>query len=297
MATTQGIDISNYQGDIGPLPANIAFVIIKVTEGTTYVNPYWQQQRDQVRSQGKLPLYYHFLDDVTNAVAEADHAAAVLGDSWQAGEGAAVDWEVGAYSAVVDAGVADFIKEFRDKTTVLDMLYSNNARIVAGPWTQTRATGAGLWDAAWGGNVPDGTPWPFVAIWQSSDSGKVSGVTGDVDTDVAMMDEAHLKLYGWKVPSPAPAAATPPPPTPPAPEPTPAPTPPVSTTTGGQGKAIDIVVTTTPPAPQTVTYTVPPTANSTTTVVTPTLTPQPVAVVTKLSLWQRFVNLIKWIFS
>lgn len=247
MATIQGLDISNYQGDIGTLPANIAFVIIKVTEGVDYVNPYWQQQRDQVRSQGKLPLYYHFLDDFNNAKAEADHAAAVIGNSWQAGEGAAVDWETGSYSDAVDAGVALFINAFKGQTAVLDMLYSNDGRIEAGPWTQTRATGAGLWDAAWGSTLPAGGDWPFVAIWQNSDNGKVQGVTGDVDTDIAEMDESHLKLYGYQ-PLAAPPPVPAPTPTPPvvAPAPTPAPATPPATTSGGT--AIDVVVKQTPPS-------------------------------------------------
>lgn len=194
MATIKGIDISSWQGNIGDLGADIDFVIIKASQGTGYQSPTLAEQRDVARRDGKIVGYYHFAD-MTDAVAEADHFVAAVG-TLQPGEFLALDWEVGGYSNSVDAWCASFISRVHQRTGVIPMLYSNRARIVAGSWEQTRAQNAGLWEAAWGGQLPDGTPWPFVAIWQNSDHGSVQGVAGAVDTDIFEGDRDTLKKYG-----------------------------------------------------------------------------------------------------
>lgn len=222
MPQIKGIDISSYQGNISDLGSDIDFVVIKASEGTTYLNPNLAEQRDTARRDGKLVGYYHFAD-LSDAVAEAKHFVAAAG-TLQPGEFLALDWEVGNYSDAIDQWAATFIQTVHGLTGVVPLLYSNEARIAAGTWPLTRATNAGLWEAAWGNTAPSATPWPFVAIWQNADNGSEQGVTGAVDTDIALMDRAHLALYGAGGSISAAPIVTPPAPQP-APAPAPAPTP------------------------------------------------------------------------
>jgi lysozyme len=194
MTQIKGIDISSYQGNITDLGQDIDFVIIKASEGTSYQNPFLGEQRDTARRDGKIVGFYHFAD-LTDATAEADHFLAAVG-TLQPGEFLAVDWETGGYTAAVDAWSATFINRVHAKTGVVPLLYSNAARINSGTWPLTRATNAGLWEAAYQGVQPSASPWPFAAIWQNSSTGSEQGVAGNVDTDIFFGDRDQLKRYG-----------------------------------------------------------------------------------------------------
>ncbi len=194
MTQIKGIDISSYQGNITDLGSDVEFVIIKASEGTTYVNPFLAEQRNTARKDGKLCGYYHFTD-LGDPIAEADHFIAAVG-TLQQGEFLALDWETGGYSPAIDAWVATFVQHTHSRTGVIPLLYSNQARIAAGAWTLTKAQNTGLWEAAWGGSAPASSPWPFLAIWQNSDAGSEQGIAGRVDTDVFLGDRKTLEKYG-----------------------------------------------------------------------------------------------------
>ena len=48
------------------------FVIVKATEGTSYINPYFREWADQVLDSGKQLGLYHFATDAASAKAQAD---------------------------------------------------------------------------------------------------------------------------------------------------------------------------------------------------------------------------------
>lgn len=199
MTTLKFIDISSHQGTIGTLGSDLTGVIIKATEGTSYVNPDLAEQVATARQDGKLIGFYHF-SDVSDAAAEAKHFTDTIQQYIQPGDFAALDWETGSYSDAIDQWCATFITDVDAVYGFVPMLYSNAARINAGAssWPKTRATNAGLWEAAWGSSQPSASPWPFVAIWQNSDNGSEQGVNGAVDTDIVLMDVTALQKYGYK---------------------------------------------------------------------------------------------------
>lgn len=71
-----GIDISSAQAgmDLGRVFAesDTDFVIVKVSQGTTYINPYWREWADEVLDSGKLLGLYHYANGY-NAYAEAEY--------------------------------------------------------------------------------------------------------------------------------------------------------------------------------------------------------------------------------
>ncbi|WP_225840684.1 glycoside hydrolase family 25 protein, partial [Streptomyces sp. NK08204] len=63
---------------------------IKVTEGTSYINPKWQAQRDHARKAGLAVGYYHYAHGLRN-IAEADFLLSKV--TLAKGEMLAFDWE------------------------------------------------------------------------------------------------------------------------------------------------------------------------------------------------------------
>ncbi|MFI9202687.1 glycoside hydrolase family 25 protein [Streptomyces sp. NPDC053048] len=55
-----GIDVSSHNSESYPLEG-FDFVIVKVTEGTSYTNPKWVVQRDRARRAGLVLGYYHYV--------------------------------------------------------------------------------------------------------------------------------------------------------------------------------------------------------------------------------------------
>ena len=69
-----GIDISKYQQGIDHSAikaAGISLVCIQVTEGTSYINPSWQQHYQEAKAQGLNIGFYHFFTPGVDAAAQA----------------------------------------------------------------------------------------------------------------------------------------------------------------------------------------------------------------------------------
>ena len=94
-----GIDISNYQSGIDTANISADFVIVKATEGTTYLSPSFKTQADAVLSSGKLLGIYHFARTGSTALAQAEYFVKTVKDYL----GKAVlflDWENTSYSDI-----------------------------------------------------------------------------------------------------------------------------------------------------------------------------------------------------
>jgi hypothetical protein len=193
--TVKGIDIASYQG-ADYSTAGLAFVVVKATEGTSYINPKHNAQIATGRAAGLVVGHYHFVrpgDIVAQAAYFLAHAAPKTGDVL------VLDWEDhGVSSADKDT----FIKAIRTAAPHHRVLLYCNRDF----WL-TRDTsgfcGDGLWIADPG--APAGHPrveHPWV-MHQYSEA-------GGVDRDVASFANAAA-LRTWaakdtKPPAPRPAA-------------------------------------------------------------------------------------------
>lgn len=106
-----GVDVSSHQTgiDFSVVPAD--FVIVKVTEGTWYVNPAWRDQVASALANGKRLALYHFADDdpIDQQIEFfLAHAADYLGrvPLWLDWEAKAVPLGPGAAQAWLDAVAA-----------------------------------------------------------------------------------------------------------------------------------------------------------------------------------------------
>lgn len=186
-----GIDISSHQGGLNIAAIWADFVIVKVTEGTTYENPYWRAQAEATLAAGKrLGLYLFANDEDPNEQARffLDRAKAYAGRAtfW-------LDWEADALNlAPSDALV--ILNQMAAETGSTPGIYLNGQGMESGDWSAI-AGRFPLWYAGgpnyasygqaysdpdvptvpyWGGNV---------LIHQYTEDGYLPGYNAHLDLD------------------------------------------------------------------------------------------------------------------
>ena len=199
-----GIDIANWQKGL-VIPKDIDFAIMKATGGTGYVDPCCDNWVQQCKKKGVLWGYYHFACDGYNPDPEAEAIFFYRNTKNYTTEGIPIldiederidDW--GSYAQ-------RFIDKYHACSGVWPMVYTSAScltRFFGYPLVDL----CGLWIAGYPdsrirglGDIPnfpyDVSPWAFAAIWQYSANGRISDYDGDLDINVAFMDEKAWKLY------------------------------------------------------------------------------------------------------
>jgi GH25 family lysozyme M1 (1,4-beta-N-acetylmuramidase) len=209
--TIFGCDFSSFQGnpDWAAVDSETAFGWEKATQGTWYVNPYWNGPKGHNKAamerrksvSGFIPGVYHFLE-AGHAAAQADFFASHAGnlDGW----GIMVDVEPTATSRPALADAKEFVSRCREhyphhpvtgyipkwywgnqETTFVDVLFAS--RYVTGTGTPRQLYAkvtSSMWDA-YGGKKP--------ALLQFTDQAEVSGVGGLVDCSAFRGTPAELR--------------------------------------------------------------------------------------------------------
>lgn len=174
------IDVSNHQGTINWDHADPAIdgAYIKVTEGTGYVDPYWQTNHAGVVAGGKPVGAYHFADGA-NPIDEANHFAdQCLRATWQLDP--VLDAEV---PAVGWAWVVAFRGQFRARTGVARFrVYTSTGYLIGqlNPvnWIDGHTS---IWAAHYAASI--GWSHPQLVLWQNTSAATIPGVLGSVDAD------------------------------------------------------------------------------------------------------------------
>jgi GH25 family lysozyme M1 (1,4-beta-N-acetylmuramidase) len=90
--TVKGIDVSSYQPENFDT-TGLGFVIVKRTEGTSYVNSKASAQVAHGRNAGLLIGHYHYPHIHNGAIPDADYFLAKLGSDLHPGDILVLDWE------------------------------------------------------------------------------------------------------------------------------------------------------------------------------------------------------------
>lgn len=208
-----GIDISRWQ------PANITelvdydFVIIKATEGTSYVSPTCDAQYQKAKARGKLLGVYHFasgLDPVAEANYFVDNVQGYIGEAVLV-----LDWEANAVSRGPE-WVRSFVKQVKARTQVPPIIYGSASPMGAhGIPAVAQQENCGLWVAAYPSSNPTGyRDEPQLlgsVIRQYASTGRLTGYDGNLDLNNSVLTAEQWHAYakgGRDGSSPAP---TPPP--------------------------------------------------------------------------------------
>lgn len=211
MAKIVGNDIASFQGDIdyNKYKDNSNFVLMKVTEGTGFLDPKFKRNQSEARRVGLALGYYHFAKpDLGNTPEkEAQYFLDQIGPL-QEGEVLALDYEVQFQDPIVWCKAwLDYVFQ---KTGVKPLIYMSESVVIKYDWSRISSAGYGLWIAKYLFNpTPDAAfntgKWAFAAMYQWTSGQKVPGIPVErVDGDVFFGDIATFKRYGYKAPVPVP---------------------------------------------------------------------------------------------
>ncbi|WP_328605205.1 lysozyme [Amycolatopsis sp. NBC_00345] len=186
LATTAGMDVASYQGNVDWANwwgQGKRFVWTKATESTNYTNPYFAQQYNGSYNQGFIRGAYHFATPNTaSGAAQATYFVA-HGGGWS-GDGktlpGALDMEYNPYGdtcyglsqASMGAWIRDFHDTYHAKTGRWPVIYTSTSW-----WSQCVGTSqtfgdtVPLWVARYAssvGTLPNG--WGYYTVWQYTSS-------------------------------------------------------------------------------------------------------------------------------
>lgn len=197
-----GVDVASWQAGINFVPLPADFAIIKVTGGTSYVNPNWKSQLASARAAGTRVGFYHFVRDngQTNTTSEAEaefflsHVRTMIGPK----DIVVMDWEG---NNVADTAWA---KRWLDRVAAIlarkPLVYMNKSVASSYNWTAVASAGYRLW-LAWyynndvrNGYAPPGPQptvpyWGKPVIWQYTQNGRLLHWShAAIDLNVAYVD-------------------------------------------------------------------------------------------------------------
>lgn len=182
----QGIDVSSWQGDIdfsAVKNSGIDIVYIKSSEGSNYINPYFESSYSNAKANGLKVGFYHYVTARTTqqAIEEANFFARVIrGKSPDCK--LAMDFENFGNLSIsqINEISITFLETLENVTNSEAVIYSNaySARTIF----SDSLTKYPLWVANYGVSQPEANgKWNTWVGWQYTSTGSVNGVSGYVD--------------------------------------------------------------------------------------------------------------------
>lgn len=186
-----GHDISRWQGDINVNALGSA-VIVKAggsDTGSYYVDPRYKQKAQEVRNSGRKLGHYYY-----NGWAAPTVAANRFVDNltaYQPGDPLIYDAEESRF--VSPAKVQAWVNQVRERlgSDANVYVYMSSSVTRAYNWSGVAASGVKLWVANYGpnngrqnGSGPSVGYWDRWLIWQYTSVGRVSGYSGNLDTNL-----------------------------------------------------------------------------------------------------------------
>lgn len=202
------VDEASWQEGIDNTALDCDAVIVKATQGTSYINPICDSLYQAAKSAGKLLGVYHYASG-GSATAEADFFL----DNIQGYIGEAMlvlDWESGENA---QWGNTNWCKEFCDRvyarTGINPVVYVQNSAVEQ----VANLTDNGLWIAQYADNNPMGwveSPWNTITVnhimHQYTSTGRIYGWDGPLDLSLFFGDATAWNLYagatGQPIPTP-----------------------------------------------------------------------------------------------
>jgi GH25 family lysozyme M1 (1,4-beta-N-acetylmuramidase) len=201
----KGIDISHWQDGIDLTGVPCDFVIIKATQGTSFVDECCDKFYQEAKKLGKKLGVYHFADGKSTGKQEADHF--IKNVKGYIGEAILVlDWEADALKKGT-AYAKEFLDRVFEKTGVRPLIYMSKSVCREYDWTDVVNGNYGLWMAQYANKEITGyqdKPWTDgkgmgafkkCAIHQFTSSGRLGNYSGNLDLDIAYMTAKAWDKY------------------------------------------------------------------------------------------------------
>lgn len=182
----QGIDVSSWQGSIDFAQvrnAGIDIVYMKSSEGRSYIDPYFERNYQNAKANGLKVGFYHYVTarTVEQAREQANFFASVISGK-EPDCRLAMDFESFGNLSVNQINEISkvFLETLQNATNKEVLIYSNSysARTI---FSRDLAIYP-LWVANYGVSEPGGNDkWATWVGWQYTSTGKVAGISGNVD--------------------------------------------------------------------------------------------------------------------
>lgn len=184
-----GIDVSEFQGNINwsqVKAAGKSFAIIRVSDGTGHLDPYFAQNWSGAKSAGLIRGVYQFFEPGEDAVAQANLLLQHMGAIGSGDLPPMIDVEAtgGQSPATITSKIHQWVDTVQNAT-------GRKALVYTGSWFWDPDVKSGdftsypLVDSYYCSNCcPNiASPWTKWTMWQYSSTGSVSGISGNVDLD------------------------------------------------------------------------------------------------------------------
>lgn len=210
-----GIDIASYQAGINTQGIEADFIIVKATQGASYVNPDFIRQIDGAIKGGKIVGLYHYATGI-GVTAEVDHFLRNV-NSYIGKAFLCLDWETSTAAAGMNTQFRNpgYAKQFMDvvkeRTGLTMFIYgSKDSCFNAMDWTAVAKAGYPLWGAQYKDNKTtvygyqsnpwqSSSPWGAwgnnIAIHQYTSLLRLPGYSGDLDGNICYLTADQLKEY------------------------------------------------------------------------------------------------------
>ena len=202
----KGIDISKWQQGMDLGAVDFDFVIIKATEGKSYVDAYCDSFFQQALKLGKKLGVYHFANNPQNS-AEQEANWFIENTKGYIGKAIPVlDWESKDTSNV--AWALEWLQRVEQAYGCKPMIYMSESVVNRHNWSSVVAGNYGLWvakyrdynpdynyDMSSAGSAPSVKYWSTIAMWQWTSCGRLNGYNGNLDCDIFYGDSAAWDAY------------------------------------------------------------------------------------------------------
>lgn len=202
----KGIDISNHQRGLDLSKIDCDFVIIKATEGKSYVDKSCDGFFQQALSLGKKLGVYHFANNSDNtAQQEADwfinNTHGYIGKAIPV-----LDWEDNITDDV--SWALEWLQRVEQVYGCKPLIYMSESVVNRHDWSPVANANYGIWvakyrdnlpdynyDMSKAGNMPSIKYWSTMALWQWTSTGRLNGWNGNLDCNVFYGDATAWDKY------------------------------------------------------------------------------------------------------
>lgn len=209
MATLRVIDIASHQGNVNQKAIDFDAVIIKATEGKTYINPYCDSEFQEAYKIGKKLGVYHFARNTNNSATDEANFFIAQTKGYIGKAIPILDWEDSDTSDV--AWALKWLQLVEKAYGCKPMIYMSESVVNRYDWSKVASGNYGLWvakyrdyiaDYDWNmasaGSAPSVKYWKTIALWQWTSVGRLDGHSGNLDCSIFYGDTVAWDKYVGK---------------------------------------------------------------------------------------------------
>lgn len=175
-----------------------SFAFVKATEGGDWVNPHYVEDIQAANAAGLKTGAYHYARPAGDAKTQAANFAAQIALAPNQTLPPALDIEVteGKSAAQLEQWIEEFTSELKRLTGRTPMIYTYKYFWMGQMNNSQKFSDMPLWLAAYQDQAPEAVGgWNELSFWQRSGSGKVAGISTDVDMNLFNGSKQQLQTF------------------------------------------------------------------------------------------------------